>query len=215
MQNRRNSKETKASILDAALQLFGEYGFHKTSISMVAEQAKVYRSAIAFYFGSKTDLLKGVWERYIENNLMNLIHALSLEKDNGNHDQILKRVIELWTNNYRQNPDQMRSMLRLTLDGPQSIPALATRAQQLYHNAHQLMEQLIAQGQTHLSINRKINSKTMADLLMLVVLGIQYGCYLCPNLCTPEKSTADLFELSDTFFSQPAMPSPGSEGQTS
>lgn len=214
MQNRRNRKETKTAILDAALCLFGEYGYNKTSISMVADQAKVYRSAIAFYFGSKTDLLLGVWKHYIENNLMNLIHALSLEMDNGNRDHILSRVIDLWTDGFRADPDQMRSMLCLTLDGPQSLPVLAQRAQQLYFNAHQLMEQLIARGQTNRTISRKINSKTMANLLMLAILGIQYGCYLCPDLCTPEKTTADLHQLTDIFFSQPTAPAPDNEGQT-
>lgn len=215
MQNRRDGKETRADILKAALHLFGEYGYHKTSISMVADKAKVYRSAIAFYFGSKTDLLLGVWEHYVENHLLSLIQELSSEIDNGNRHDILKRMISLWTDNYTADPEQMRATLRLLLDGPQSIPVLSKQAQSLFYNAHQLMEQLIARGQLNRTISREINSNSMANLLMLAILGIQYGCSLCPDICTPEKTTADLHTLSEVFFVQPTMQATGSEGQAS
>jgi AcrR family transcriptional regulator len=152
MQNRRDGKETRADILKAALHLFGEYGFHKTSISMVADKANVYRSAIAFYYGSKTDLLLGVWEHYIENHLLSLIQELSFEMDNGNHHNVLRKMISLWTDNFKADPEQMRATLRLLLDGPQSMPVLAKQAQSLFHNAHQLMEQLIARGQLNRTI---------------------------------------------------------------
>lgn len=50
-------------ILDAAAAVFAERGFHPTTIRDVARRAGVADGTIYNYFGNKTDLLLGIFER--------------------------------------------------------------------------------------------------------------------------------------------------------
>ena len=50
--------DRKASILDAALHIFGEEGYHSASISKISKRAGVSKGLMYNYFDSKEDLLK-------------------------------------------------------------------------------------------------------------------------------------------------------------
>ena len=49
----QRGEETRARIVDAALALFGEYGFDGASTRDIAERAGVNAPAIGYYFDNK------------------------------------------------------------------------------------------------------------------------------------------------------------------
>jgi TetR/AcrR family acrAB operon transcriptional repressor len=51
---------SREKLLDAALQLFAERGYHDTTIDAVASRAGISRGSIFWHFGSKDDLLRAV-----------------------------------------------------------------------------------------------------------------------------------------------------------
>ena len=51
---------TKQKIVDAALELFAEAGFHTTSISQIASKAGISKGLMYNYFESKEELLKEI-----------------------------------------------------------------------------------------------------------------------------------------------------------
>lgn len=53
-------------ILDAAVAVFAEQGFHTTTIHAIAQRAGIADGTIYNYFGSKTDLLLAIFERMRE-----------------------------------------------------------------------------------------------------------------------------------------------------
>jgi|SRR6056297_343580 len=55
-------KTKKENIIDTAIQLFAEKGFHNTSISKIAEAAGVSKGLMYNYFDSKEDLLKHIFD---------------------------------------------------------------------------------------------------------------------------------------------------------
>jgi AcrR family transcriptional regulator len=55
--------DKRERILDAALELFAERGFHGTPVPMVAEQAKVGAGTIYRYFASKEALVNALYRR--------------------------------------------------------------------------------------------------------------------------------------------------------
>lgn len=57
MGNDFKSKDKFASIIDAALRVFGEKGYYNATISEIARAAGVSEATIYEYFGSKEDLL--------------------------------------------------------------------------------------------------------------------------------------------------------------
>lgn len=89
-----NSKDKKDDILQASLELFGEYGLNGTSIRMIAKQAKVNIAAIAYYFCSKENLYLEVAKHisqqiggYIEDSKLT-VHG-SVNMDNLSKDEAL------------------------------------------------------------------------------------------------------------------------------
>ena len=57
-QNIEIREATRQKIIDAALKLFADRGYHTTSVSMISEKAGVSKGSVYNYFESKEDLLK-------------------------------------------------------------------------------------------------------------------------------------------------------------
>ena len=58
---RSDGAEARNRLLDAAMRLFAEHGFSKTSTRDIAEAAQVNISAISYYFGDKAGLYRAVF----------------------------------------------------------------------------------------------------------------------------------------------------------
>lgn len=56
---------TRLALIEAGLELFGEYGFKATSTRMLAQNSGANVSAIPYYFGSKEGLYKAVIEHIV------------------------------------------------------------------------------------------------------------------------------------------------------
>ena len=56
-------KSTREKILEVAARLFGEVGYHKTSIREIAKQAEVNLAAINYHFNNKENLYCEVFNR--------------------------------------------------------------------------------------------------------------------------------------------------------
>ncbi|MCG7497048.1 TetR/AcrR family transcriptional regulator [Vibrio sp. Of7-15] len=58
--------ETKSKILDAAEQLFAEYGFNDTSLRTITGKAGVNLASVNYHYGDKKTLVRAVLSRYLE-----------------------------------------------------------------------------------------------------------------------------------------------------
>lgn len=58
---RSDGQEARQRLLDAALTLFADQGFSKTSTREIARAAQVNIAAISYYFGDKAGLYRAVW----------------------------------------------------------------------------------------------------------------------------------------------------------
>lgn len=68
IENKKEAKRelSKRKILQAALQLFGEQGFHSTSISHIAKTAGISKGLMYNYFESKEALIEGIFDMLIK-----------------------------------------------------------------------------------------------------------------------------------------------------
>ena len=62
----RQRRRRRTEILDAAETLIGEKGFEDTSVEEIAERSEVGVATVYNYFGTKSDLLHALLQRYIE-----------------------------------------------------------------------------------------------------------------------------------------------------
>lgn len=78
----------KALIVDSALHLFAEQGFHATSIREIAKKAKISKGLMYNYFESKDELLKEIFKKGIDEILVFF---------DRNHDgEITNEELEFW-----------------------------------------------------------------------------------------------------------------------
>ena len=64
---KRGAPETRrAAILDAALKLFSQYGYRRTSIDDVAREAEIAKGTVYLNFTSKEEIFRALCERLIE-----------------------------------------------------------------------------------------------------------------------------------------------------
>lgn len=66
-------KPKKEKIIDTAISLFAENGFHNTSISQIAQKAGVSKGLMYNYFDSKDDLLKHIFDSGITKLMANFV----------------------------------------------------------------------------------------------------------------------------------------------
>jgi AcrR family transcriptional regulator len=57
---RKDPESMKARILDAARRIFGEYGFHGTTMRMIAQDVGIDISTLHYHWGEKKDLYEAV-----------------------------------------------------------------------------------------------------------------------------------------------------------
>ncbi len=62
----RQRERRRRDIMDAAAALIGEQGLEETSMEAIAARAEVGTATVYNYFGSKTDLLRALFLRYMD-----------------------------------------------------------------------------------------------------------------------------------------------------
>lgn len=103
--------EKKQLIMDAALILFANEGFHSTSISKIADKANISKGLMYNYFKSKTDLLKSL--------IYKLSHEL-IDMLNPDHDEEISLLeanefIDKYFNMLKQNNEELKLYFQLTI----------------------------------------------------------------------------------------------------
>jgi AcrR family transcriptional regulator len=73
-------KETRADLLAAARQLFGEHGFAATSLEEIVSRAGVTKGALYHHFHGKTELFQAVFEQ-VQREVSDQVVAVFLEPD--------------------------------------------------------------------------------------------------------------------------------------
>ena len=116
---RRYADQTRSSILDAAEECFVDRGFAATSMSEIADLAKITKSLIHHHFGSKESLWKEVKRRRLEayaeaqKNLMEV----------GGPEKLRDGVIRYFRF-LQENPEWVRLSAWMNLEEPRlSAPA--------------------------------------------------------------------------------------------
>lgn len=78
---RVRNEEKRQQIIRIATELFDELGFERTSMSTIAARVGGSKATLYAYFGSKTDLLRAVLDRDVNQEADRLMHELLAEKD--------------------------------------------------------------------------------------------------------------------------------------
>jgi AcrR family transcriptional regulator len=92
--------ESRARILEHALELFAVQGYDRTSIRHIAERAGISQGLIYNYFESKDDLLRAIFEQSME-DVRKSFDAASGAPSGGRTEALVRAAFELLLRNER------------------------------------------------------------------------------------------------------------------
>ena len=111
--NRKNSENTEARILEAAVKVFAEKGLRGSRINDIAKLARVTPSLINYHFGGKENLYKNVIEDFyvgVERRLIPIIMAEIAPQEK------LKQLIGFGIEILAEKDHMARILLRESID---------------------------------------------------------------------------------------------------
>lgn len=94
------SEERKQQIIDAAITAFSRNGFHKTRMDDIAEESKISKGLLYWYFKSKEEITIAILDTLIGFELRNL-------KDLPSMDRTARERLELFMNHFIDDLGQM------------------------------------------------------------------------------------------------------------
>ncbi len=123
----RMIESKRATILQAALDLFSRFGLHGTSLDQVATQADVSKTNLLYYFGSKEELYTNVLRQLLEVWLQPL-QAFSVEQ---NPVEAIRNYLRVKLELSRDHPAESRLFCMEIMQG---APLLLGELQQPLHD---------------------------------------------------------------------------------
>ena len=92
-------KGTKQKILLIAMKLFGEFGYEKTSMRMIAEESGISKPAIYYYFPDKDSLFNGLIKYGIDHIQVEIKNIIDSTKP------FREKLIDIIMSRFRKIPD--------------------------------------------------------------------------------------------------------------
>ena len=123
----RNSEKKRATILDAALSTFSQYGLHGASIDQIALQADVSKTNLFYYFSNKEELYVNVLRELLDLWLKPL-RAFTVEQDPV---EAIRDYIRVKLEFSRDHPAESRLFCMEVMQG---APLMLTELQQPLHD---------------------------------------------------------------------------------
>ena len=102
--------ETREIIINAATKVFFKYGFERTSVKMILEEAGVVTGSFYHFFPSKEDLFEAVIEKYLRGYSQRIGDILCDES--RSMEQIVDKFLEEHDYSREEIMDGIRSIAR-------------------------------------------------------------------------------------------------------
>jgi len=207
-ETRTASQDSRDEILKAAMRLFASRGFHETSMSEVAREARVSKALIFWHFKTKEELFVAVLNRLLEPYFIDFAEEAAAMDE---RDQILK-LVESYLSFVRDNASSVRFFLAQMLHDQKLSESLNDQVLQLYGGYRAMLIELIAAAQQKHICTRQTSPELAAAFLLSALNGllVEY-LFMGENAIDPEGAVAMvgewLFGPSGTSSSEGGTPS--------
>src|SRR6266567_35948 len=197
------SQDSRDEILKAAIQLFANRGFHETSMSEVAREAKVSKALIFWHFKTKEELFVAVLNRLLEP------YVIDFAEEAGALDERaqIQKLVEFYLLFVRDNVSSVRFFLAQMLHDPHLSESLNEQVLRLYSGYRDLLTELIARSQQKGICKRQLAPEAATGFLLSALNGllIEY-LFMGAKAVDPEGAVAIVGEwlFGDTPASSPA-----------
>jgi AcrR family transcriptional regulator len=183
--SRFQTQGSRDEIMRSAMRLFASRGFHETSMSEVAREARVSKALIFWHFKTKEDLFMAVLNRLIEPYFIDFAEEAGALDERA---QILK-LVESYLLFVRDNANSVRFFLAQLLHDRKGSDGFAAQVLQLYDGYRALLVGLVGQAQAK-GICSSSYSPEAAAAFLLSALNGQLIEYLFMGAAAIEPGTA-------------------------
>jgi AcrR family transcriptional regulator len=199
---RTGAQDSRDEILKAAMQLFANRGFHETSMSEVAREARVSKALIFWHFKTKEELFVAVLNRLLEPYFIDFSEEAAVM---GERAQI-EKLVELYLAFVRDNASSVRFFLAQMLHDQRLSESLNDQVLKLYSGYRAMLVELIASAQQKGICTRRSAPESAAAFLLSALNGllIEY-LFMGANAIDPEGAVA---MVGEWLFGPPAKSTP-------
>lgn len=165
---RNGSQDSRDEILKSAMQLFASRGFHETSMSEVAREARVSKALIFWHFKTKEELFVAVLNRLLEPYFIDFAE----EADALDERAQIRKLVEFYLLFVRDNASSVRFFISQVLHDQHFAEGLSDQVLKLYSGYRAMLVELIARGQDRNLCSRRVKPEAAAGFLLSTLNGI-------------------------------------------
>ena len=184
---RTQSQHSRDEILKAAMQLFANRGFHETSMSEVAREARVSKALIFWHFKTKEELFVAVLNRLLEPYFIDFAEEAAAMDERAQFE----KLVESYLSFVRDNASSVRFFLAQMLHDQRLFESLNDQVLKLYSGYRAMLVELIASAQQKGICTRRSAPESAAAFLLSALNGllIEY-LFMGANAVDPEGAVA-------------------------
>ena len=183
----RRSANIRERIFRAALQLFAERGYQKTTVEDITEAADVGKGTFFNYFPTKEHVLA----TYGEERVATMERAVEQTKSGKRPVlAVLKELIAELAGHSSGSPELLRAIFGAHL----SSAPIRAHLQQRLRRGRRLMAEIFALAQQAGEVRRDMTAAELARLTQIIFMGVMIAWSLNP-VSELQKTTTEIWEL--------------------
>jgi AcrR family transcriptional regulator len=191
------SQDSRDEILKAAIELFANRGFHETSMSEVAREAKVSKALIFWHFKTKEELFLAVLNKLLEPYVIDFAE----ESEKLDAREQIKKLIGGYVNFVRENASSVSFFLRRFMNGEEMPDAFTEQIRRLYDLYQALLTDRIRLAQETGLCPHTYQPDVMANFVLAALNGLLINLLFTSQM--PSNLDSSLAMLYGLLFEEP------------
>ncbi len=173
----QQSQDSRDEILKAATRLFANRGFHETSMSEVAREARVSKALIFWHFKTKEELFLAVLNRLLEPYFIDFAEESRMLDE---REQILK-LVEFYLLFVHDHANSVRFFLAQMLREQRLSEGLGEQIMRLYSGYRDMLVELILRAQERGLCSGSFTAESAAGFILSALNGLMIEFLFMPG----------------------------------
>ncbi len=186
----QQSQDSRDEILKAATRLFANRGFHETSMSEVAREARVSKALIFWHFKTKEELFLAVLNRLLEPYFIDFAEESRMLDE---RHQIL-RLVEFYLLFVRDHANSVRFFLAQMLREQRLSEGLGEQIMKLYSGYRDMLVELIARAQERGLCATGFTPENAAGFILSALNGLMIEFLFMPGATMNPESAVSMVD---------------------
>jgi len=172
--NEQRVHDSTLGLLDAAIALFSEQGYERTTAAEIGLRAGFSRNMVRDRYGSKEALLRSLFDTQFGQRLL---PAMRRERIGTGLDRVLGQLDDL-LDAVRSEPEIIRAMIVLTFETPAALRDFAPWFDDLISGYQSELAGHFADGQRDGSVSADLDPATEAEAFVSYAIGLCFRSVL-------------------------------------